>query len=100
MANVPIVAGMELPSELFKLSPKRVFGLITDPRHLAVLRRVRHGYLGGTTGEYADPDFVGRELRYARRIFSRHPEWTVINVTNRPIEEIAAKIRKAMEVVT
>jgi len=97
VANVPIIAGKKLPAELFEIQPARVFGLITDQRHLTVLRRVRHEYLGGATGEYANPDFVGRELQYARRIFSKNPEWTVINVTNRPIEELAAKIRAMMK---
>lgn len=97
VANVPIIAGTALPPELFEVPPSRVFGLITDQRRLTVLRRVRHEYLGGSTGEYANPDYVGRELRYARRIFSKNPGWKVINVTNRPIEEIAAKIRTIMK---
>ncbi len=41
MHYIYVVAGMELPTELFEVPPKRVFGLITDSR------RVRHEYLGG-----------------------------------------------------
>jgi regulator of PEP synthase PpsR (kinase-PPPase family) len=28
----------------------------------------------------------------ARRFYSRHPQWAVINVTSKPIEEIATEI--------
>jgi regulator of PEP synthase PpsR (kinase-PPPase family) len=29
---------------------------------------------------------------YARKIFSNNPDWCVINVTSKPIEEIASEI--------
>ncbi len=59
---------------------------------LAELRRVREEYLGGATGEYAKPDFVRREVEYALGIFRSRPEWPVIDVTGKPIEEIASEI--------
>ena len=37
-------------------------------------------------------DYVKNELIYARRIYNRNPDWTIINVTNKPIEEIASEI--------
>ena len=92
VANVPIVLEITPPAILFELPPERVFGLTTDPRRLAAVRQVRHKYLGGAAGEYANPDFVRRELMYAQRIFSSHPQWSIINVTNKPIEEIASEI--------
>ena len=33
-----------------------------------------------------------KELDYAERIFSKHPKWKIINVTKKPIEEIASEI--------
>jgi regulator of PEP synthase PpsR (kinase-PPPase family) len=92
VANVPIVLGIEPISELFDLPPERVFALTTEPNRLVSLRRVRHNRLRRATGEYADPDFVRRELRYAQGLFSTQPDWPVINVTNKPIEEIASQI--------
>ena len=61
-----------------------------------MLRLVRHQHLGGTTGDYADPDFVRQELKYAMRIFRKPPSWSVVDVTSKPIEEIASEIMTLM----
>lgn len=92
VGNVPIVYELPVPPILFELPPARVFCLTTDPHNLSILRRVRHDYLGGATGDYASLDFVRRELTYARGIFTRRPQWTVIEVTRKPIEEIVSEI--------
>jgi len=92
VANVPIVLKTKPPSVLFDLPAGRVFGLTIDAVRLADLRRVRQEHLGGATGEYADPDFVRREVEYALSIFRSQREWLVIDVTDKPIEEIASEI--------
>ena len=92
VANVPILPKVRLPAVLFDLPPGRVFGLTIDPVRLADLRRVRQEHLGGATGEYANPDFVRREVEYALSIFRSQREWPVIDVTDKPIEEIASEI--------
>jgi [pyruvate, water dikinase]-phosphate phosphotransferase / [pyruvate, water dikinase] kinase len=92
VANVPIILDQEPPSILEKLAPGRVFCLDTSPRQLAELRLVRHAYLGGGVGDYADPECVRIELMYARQYYYRHPGWSIVNVTNKPIEEIATEI--------
>jgi regulator of PEP synthase PpsR (kinase-PPPase family) len=92
VANVPVVLDVKIPQVLSTLKPGRIFGLTTYPTVLAQLRRSRHEHLGGTTGDYANMDYVTRELRFANAIFQRHPRWTVINVTHKPIEEIASEI--------
>jgi regulator of PEP synthase PpsR (kinase-PPPase family) len=43
-------------------------------------------------GEYADPDFVRREIHWARQLFARQAKWRVIDVTNKSIEEISSEI--------
>ena len=92
VANVPIVLKAKPPSALFDLSPNHVFGLTIDPVRLAELRRGREEYLGGATGEYAKPDSVRREVEYALSIFRSQPGWPVVDVTDKPIEEIASEI--------
>lgn len=93
VANVPIVLNMPVPPILFDLPPGRVVGLTTDPYRLAALRRVRHEHLGGSTGQYAEVDYVREEIRYALRTFrSSTPQWPIVDVTNKPIEEIASEI--------
>ena len=92
VANIPIILDFQTPEELESLDPKKVFCLTTDTNSLVNLRKVRHEHLGGSTGEYASIDYVKRELLYANRFFNRHKAWSIINVTNKPIEEIASEI--------
>ncbi len=96
VANVPIVLGIELPEIVYKLPPERIFGLMTNPRRLAILRSVREEHFGGGTGDYAELNYVQHELIYAQEIFKKHPQWSIINVTNKPIEEIAYEIVRIM----
>ncbi|MGA7304039.1 MAG: pyruvate, water dikinase regulatory protein [Rhodothermales bacterium] len=101
VANIPIIMDIPPPPILFKLKPGRVFCLTTSPRRLADLRSIRDEYLGRRTGSYADPDFIRRELAYAKRLFRKRPDWPLIDVTNKPIEEISSEIlsivRKGVE---
>jgi len=92
VANVPIILDFGLPPKIFDLPLNRVFGLTTDARNLSVLRRVRHDHLGGATGDYANINHIQRELKYMESIFKKRPDWPVIKVTNKPIEEIATEI--------
>jgi regulator of PEP synthase PpsR (kinase-PPPase family) len=93
VANVPIVMNQAPPAFLDKLPPNRVFCLDTNARELAELRRARYDYLNGAAGlTYADPEYVRIELMQARKFYAQHPGWPVVNVTNKPIEEIATEI--------
>jgi hypothetical protein len=92
VANVPITLYHEPPAVLGKLTPHKVFCLDTNARQLAELRRARSDYLKGAAGEYADPEYVRIELMHARQFFFKHPRWAIINVTHKPIEEIATEI--------
>jgi regulator of PEP synthase PpsR (kinase-PPPase family) len=93
VANVPIVLNQAPPAVLERLPPNRIFCLDTNPRELAELRRARDDYLKGAAGPaYADPEYVRIELMQARRFYGQHPGWSIVNVTNKPIEEIATEI--------
>lgn len=92
VANVPIVMGQEILPVISKLAPSNVFCLDTNARALTELRRARQNYLGGAVGDYDDIEYVRMELMYARKIYCNHPSWAIINVTNKPIEEIASEI--------
>ena len=92
VANVPIVMGQEFPAIINKLLASNVFCLDTNARALAELRHARQNYLGGAVGDYDDIEYIRMELMYARNIFSKNPGWAIINVTNKPIEEIASEI--------
>lgn len=92
VANVPVILKRRLPPNLFRLPPGHVFGLTVDPDRLAQLRHAREERWGAALGDYADPDFVHREVAYAQSIFEGQPDWPVIEVTDKPIEEIGAEI--------
>jgi regulator of PEP synthase PpsR (kinase-PPPase family) len=92
VGNVPIVIGGDLPPIIYKIPPSKVFCLDTNARALAELRRTRQDYLGGAVGDYDDIESVRVELMYARKLYNKNPKWAVINVTNKPIEEIASEI--------
>lgn len=91
-ANVPIVMNTDLPEILYQLPPGRVFGLTMDTRRLSALRSVREHAWGMVSNEYSDLHFVRREVMHALKVFQKPPQWPVINVTAKPIEEIAGEI--------
>lgn len=91
VANYPIVLGIDLPESLFELPRGRVIGLMTQPHDLSNLREARQNYLGGSAGEYSSVNYVRKELLNAQNIFIKN-DWPVIQVTNKPIEEIASEI--------
>lgn len=92
VANVPIIIGHEPPEILSELPPERVFCLNTNPRRLAELRHSRDKHLGGLTGNYSNMIFVRNELNFALRYYRKHPQWTIVNITFKPIEEISSEI--------
>ncbi|XP_010550060.1 PREDICTED: pyruvate, phosphate dikinase regulatory protein 2 [Tarenaya hassleriana] len=95
VANVPIVMGVELPRTLFEADPRKVFGLRIDLVVLQAIRKARAKTLGvdAESGKkYSGIDFVRKELEFASRVYAKNPGWTVIDVTNKAIEETAAVI--------
>ena len=92
VANVPIILNMKPPDELFRLPTERVFCLTTNPGHLARLRKIREQHLGGNVGEYAKPTYILKELEHANSIYKKQPKWSVIDITNKPVEEISMEI--------
>ena len=92
VANVPLVKGIDPPTELFAVDPKRVAALIIDPQRLVELRATRLKHLGqDPRTAYADYEQVEEELKHARALFRRHP-WVVIDVTGKAVEETANEV--------
>ena len=92
VSNIPLVHEIDLPRELFKVDPRRVFALDIDLDRLLVHRRKREGGMGmAGSSIYTDPERLRVELREARRLFERGG-FTVIDVTSRPVETTADEI--------
>jgi regulator of PEP synthase PpsR (kinase-PPPase family) len=97
VANIPLIKGFELPSELFEIDQRRVVGLTIDPSELSLIRRARLERLGQDRGgDYADPDKVNDEIEYANELFRKNRRWPVFNVTGKALEETASEIIKLM----
>ncbi len=92
VANVPIILNIPTPEIINRMPPQKIFCLTTFPNKLSELRQVRDKHLGGATGNYSDKSYVQDELNYALKFFRIHRNWTIINVTNKPIEEISSEI--------
>ena len=98
VANVPLVFGVEPPSELYELPGYRVVGLTVDVEQLMDIRRHRLEQLGmPPDANYGLRDHVKAELEYAHAIFRDNPEWMVVDVTNCAIEETATIILEALK---
>lgn len=92
VANIPVVVGTKLPRELFAIDSHKVIGLIIDPKRLAEARRVRLRQLGVDNSSYAELERIKEELKYARAIFEQNPDWPVIDVTGKSIEEVSQEV--------
>ena len=71
---------------MFRLDPRRVFGLTIDPDQLLSYRLKRQSRLGVSgTSDYVDPEGIEIELREANKVFQRG-KFEVIDMTDRTIE--------------
>jgi len=97
VANLPLVKGIPVPKQLFEIDQSKVFGLILDPQDLLTIREKRMTSLGvslSSSANYAELKAVEEELQYAENFYGQNPQWPVLNVTHRGVEETAARILK------
>ena len=92
VANVPLVAGIDPPEELFAIDPRRVVGLTIDPNNLQAFRYQRQDRLRlDRTSTYASLDSLIEEIQYAKRICQRGG-FPLVDTTERSIEENAEEV--------
>jgi hypothetical protein len=91
VANVPLVGGPP-PPELFQINRRRVVGLTIDPERLLEHRRWRERRLKvSLSGSYTNPFKLREELEAARRVFLQGG-FSVVDITNKPVEASAKEI--------
>lgn len=96
VANVPLVPGVQPPEELFQVDANRVFGLHIGAGQLIAHRQKRLASWNNHKSEsYIDQRAVREEIRKAMFIFDRGG-FSVINVSNKPIESTANEILNYM----
>jgi [pyruvate, water dikinase]-phosphate phosphotransferase / [pyruvate, water dikinase] kinase len=96
VANVPLVEGIQTPKELFEVDSQRVFGLHIGVNQLIAHRKKRMAtWINHQNKLYIDEQSVKKEIRHAMFVFDRGG-FTVLNVTNKPIESTANEILNLM----
>jgi regulator of PEP synthase PpsR (kinase-PPPase family) len=89
IANVPLLPEIDPPRSLAELDRRRVFGLSMEPGQLLFHRKRRQSRMGaGGLGAYTDASKIHQEIETARAYY-RHSGFSVIDVTDRPIEATA-----------
>src|SRR5690348_17222593 len=89
-ANVPLVKGIEPPTELFTVDQSKIVGLTIDAQRLSEIRGERIRWMRGDR-KYAELEEIYDELEYAQRIH-RRLGCPVIEVSELSIEEISHRI--------
>ncbi len=98
VANLPLVLGVAPPAELFEAPQERIVGLTIGLEHLCQIRQARLRQLGmPSETNYAMREHVRQELDFASALFRAHPEWPVVDVTGRAIEETAVIILESIK---
>jgi len=99
VANVPLVPGVPPPPELFKVDPSRVVALTIEVVTLATIRTARLKRLGveAASSPYIHREAIRSELQDAKKLYVENPGWSVVDVTDRAVEESAAMILRIMK---
>jgi regulator of PEP synthase PpsR (kinase-PPPase family) len=95
-ANVPIVAGIAPPDDLFKIDQVKIVGLTIDANRLAEIRQARVRNFGGTARQYAELTKIYDELAQAQ-VVHRRLGCPVIDVSELSIEETAQRVIRTVE---
>jgi len=85
---VPIVPGIALPEELFEIDQHKIVCLNIDPDVLQKIRKVRQKN-SGLRPSYSDLKNVFAEVEYVWDLARKHQNWTVVDTTNKSVEETA-----------
>ncbi len=97
-ANVPFVSVETFPTSVYELKSPLVVGLIINPEKLIQIRQNRLISIGQKIDNdyYIDIESVKKEISESRKIFAKL-ECPVIDVTQKSVEETAAKIIQLLQ---
>jgi regulator of PEP synthase PpsR (kinase-PPPase family) len=95
VANVPVLVDVPFPSQLFKVDRHRIFGLDIEYNRLLNHRRKRQARFGYSMSSYTNPKTIFEEIETATQIYKKYG-FTVIGVTNKPMETSADEIIEKM----
>jgi len=92
-ANIPLVLGMDPPSELETVSRPLVVGLYGSPERIVQIRQNRLLALNAEQSDsaYVDRELVSEEIAASKKLCAKN-RWPTIDVSRRSIEETAAAV--------
>lgn len=97
VANVPLVPEVEPPEELYHIDPSKCFALTISPEKLNSIRKERLKALGlKDNASYAKFERIEEEIKHFNKVVEKI-DCTVIDVTNRAVEETANVIISVMQ---
>eukprot|EP00802_Teleaulax_amphioxeia_P008253 Tamp_08261.p1 GENE.Tamp_08261~~Tamp_08261.p1 ORF type:complete len:722 (+),score=171.18 Tamp_08261:310-2166(+) len=103
MGNVPIVHGVEMVQAILDVDPRKVFGLTMSPTYLKRIRSRRLSATGVDKKSFeeggADYDslrFIAKEVAWGQKLYAECPQWVVLDVTGRSVEENSAIITELL----
>jgi hypothetical protein len=92
-ANIPLVLGMDPPSQLETVSRPLVVGLYGSPERIVQIRQNRLLALNAEQSDsaYVDRQHVSEEIAASKKLCAKN-RWPTIDVSRRSIEETAAAV--------
>jgi regulator of PEP synthase PpsR (kinase-PPPase family) len=92
-ANIPLVPGIAVPTQVERLAKPLVVGLFASPERIVQIRQNRLLGLKAhrEDDQYIDRQAVAEEIAFSRRLCAAN-NWPLIDVTRRSIEETAAAV--------
>lgn len=97
VANVPLVPEIKPPDELFKITPRKIFGLTINPGKLNEIRKERLKAMGlAEDAAYANEQRIAHELAYSNEVLQRL-HCPIIDVSVKAVEETASVILDYIE---
>ncbi|MDH4101212.1 MAG: kinase/pyrophosphorylase [Nitrospirota bacterium] len=97
VANVPLVKELDPPIELFELDQSRIVALMIDAERLSRYRASRIAQMKSPqASSYAELCNVAQEIEWARDLYRKNPQWYVIDISGKAVEEVAGEIVTVM----
>lgn len=92
VANLPVMPEIAPPEEIFRVDPKKIFGLTIKPSLLFEIRKARLAGMGlPVEADYANYNRILEELQYGEELIKKLGA-PIIDVSNKATEETAALI--------